>query len=106
MPPSDPLGEPRQMMKAPYRPATSYDVAIGSSAASSAQAISANIMAVRLVATSACYVKFGTSPTADTTTSFMLAPNFPETFLVRAGESVSVIQVSASGTLNITELTY
>jgi len=87
------------------RPATSYNVAIGSSSAASTTPVSAGIRHVLLVATSACYVKFGTAPTADTSTSMMLPPNWPQVFVIRPGEVIAAIQVSASGTLNVTELT-
>jgi hypothetical protein len=78
---------------------------VGTTSAASTNPVPTGVAAVRLLASTACYVKLGTSPTADTTTSFMLAPNFPEIFTIRPGEKVAVIQVSASGTLNITELT-
>ena len=87
-----------------WRPGASHDVAIGAASVQSA-AIGGTITRVRLVATSACYVAFGSSPTATKPGSVRLASNFPEMFLVRPGEKVAVIEDSAAGTLTITEMT-
>lgn len=93
-------------MHAPFRPATSYNVAVGASAAQSATPVPIGVHAVRLVSTTACFVEFGTAPVADVVTNMLLAPNWPEVFRIRPGEKVSVIQSAAAGTLNITELTF
>jgi hypothetical protein len=53
---------------------------------------------VRLVATTAAVVSIGDA------TNLYLAPNFPEVFLVSAGQSLTVAQVSAGGNLYLTEL--
>lgn len=57
--------------------------------------------AVRLAATVACYVEFGSAPEADTSSMYLPA-NVPECFPFVPGEKVSVLQVSGGGTLYIT----
>jgi len=58
---------------------------------------------VRVVVTSAAYVKIGSSPTA-TSSDVYMAADAPEYFTIRPGEKVSAIQVSAAGTLHVTEV--
>lgn len=60
---------------------------------------------VRLVATSACWVAFGSNPTAaaSTSPSIYLPAGTPEYFWVVAGEKIAVIQDSSAGSLNIGE---
>lgn len=58
---------------------------------------------VRLCATSDCYVLFGSNPTATAANGTLLPAGAAEYFAVDALDKVSVIQVSAAGTLNITE---
>lgn len=88
----------------PYRPATSYNVAIGATSAASSNAFPFGVTVVRLIATSDCYVKFAASPTADTTTSLLLKNNVAEYFHCVAGNKVAVIQATAAGSLNVTEM--
>lgn len=59
---------------------------------------------VRVVVTSAAYVKVGDSPTATTSDVYMPA-DAPEYFTCTPGQKVSAIQVSAAGTLHVTEIT-
>jgi hypothetical protein len=68
-------------------------------------AISAGVTEVRVVVTSAAYIKIGPSPTA-TTSDVYLPADKPEVFTVSPGnsEKVSAVQVSAGGTLHVTEL--
>ena len=49
---------------------------------------------VRLVSDTACYVKFGTNPTATTSTDCKLAANVVEFFCVPQGESYKVAAVT------------
>jgi hypothetical protein len=86
------------------RPGVSQDVAIGVASVQATNAISTGVSAVRMVATSACYVATGANPTATKPGGFRLAPSFPEIFRVYAGEKVAVIQDAAGGTLTITEM--
>lgn len=87
-----------------FRPATSYDVAVGATSAASANPVPQGIQVVRLVATTACYVTFGAAPTAAKPGGFRLAPNWPENFRITGGEKVAVIEDAAAGTLTITEM--
>lgn len=61
---------------------------------------------VRLIATSNCWIAFGTSPVAVASGagSIYLPLGTPEYFWVIAGEKIAVIQDSAAGLLNIGEL--
>jgi hypothetical protein len=65
-----------------------------------------NTTHVRLVATSACWIAFGSNPVAVASgASSIYLPAFtPEYFWVNKGEKVAVIQDAASGNLNIGEL--
>jgi hypothetical protein len=78
-------------------PANTEAVTIGASHAESA-VIAAD--AVRLIATAACYVTFGTAPVA-TAASMFLPANVPELFQFASGDKVSVLQVSGGGTLYV-----
>ena len=66
-------------------------------------AIGDGVMKVRVVVTSAAYIKIGKSPTATSSDVYMPADSV-EYFTVMAGEKVSAIQVSDSGTLHVTEI--
>lgn len=66
-------------------------------------AISDGIQKVRVVVTSAAYIKIGKSATA-TTFDVYMAADVPEYFTIKAGEKVSAVQVSAGGTLHVTEV--
>lgn len=66
-------------------------------------AISVGIQKVRVVVTSAAYIKIGSSPTA-TTADVYMAADAAEYFTITAGQKVSAVQVSAGGTLHVTEV--
>lgn len=70
--------------------------------AASSTAFASTTTVVRLVSTSDCYVVFGSNPTATTSSSF-LPVGVVEYFLVTPGQKVSAIQLSAAGSLNVTE---
>lgn len=58
---------------------------------------------VRVVTTSAAYIKISSSPTATSSDVYMPADS-PEYFTVNPGEKVSAIQVSSGGTLHVTQV--
>lgn len=59
---------------------------------------------IRVILTSAGYIKIGANPTATTSDVYMPA-GVPEYFRVNAGtDKVSAIQASAGGTLHVTEM--
>ena len=78
-------------------------VAYTGTAGTITNAISDSIRAVRVVTTSAAYIVIGKTPTATTAGVYMPADR-PEVFNCNPGEKVSAIQVSAGGSLHVTEL--
>ena len=65
--------------------------------------MSAGVHKCRVVATSACYIRIGSSPTATVSDPYLPA-NVVEYFTINPGEQVSAIQVSAGGSLSVTEI--
>ncbi len=65
-----------------------------------------NTRHVRLVATSDCWVSFGTAPVAvvGASSAILLPAGIPEYFWVMPGERIAVIQATAAGSLNIAEM--
>lgn len=90
-------------MTCPYRPVTTQVVAFTGTSAASSNAFGAGINVVRLVASSACHIKFDGSPTA-TTSDVYLPADWPEYFVVTQGQKVAAIQASAGGNLIVTEM--
>jgi len=82
---------------------THQNVAYTGTAGTIANAISAGVYKVRVVATTACYVAIGSSPTATTSSAYLPADS-PEYFTCNPGEKVSAVQLSAAGTLHVTEI--
>jgi len=82
---------------------THQNVAYTGTAGTVANVVTAGVQKVRVVATSACYIAIGVSPTA-TTAGIYLPADSPEYFTIAAGEKVSAIQLSAGGTLHVTEV--
>lgn len=63
------------------------------------------IQKIRVVTTSAAYISIGSTATAVTSTNGSYMPaDSPEYFSCANGEKVQAVQVSASGTLNVTEI--
>jgi len=58
---------------------------------------------VRLCATSDCYIAIGPNPVAAVAGGLLLPAMSPEYFWVSPGDRIAVIQLSASGSLNIVE---
>jgi hypothetical protein len=58
---------------------------------------------IRVVLTTAGFIKISSSPTATTSDVYMPADS-PEYFTVNPGEKVSAIQLSSNGTLHVTEI--
>jgi len=116
----DQFGDPVQAA----RPATVQNVAIGGSSAQSTTfqtgdpgytynadgTVNQNVQNftqhIRVVATSNCWISFGTNPTAavgGTSGSILIPAYTPEYFWVVKGERIAVIQDSSAGTLNVAE---
>jgi hypothetical protein len=89
------------------KPATCYAITTGTVAAQSTNPITVGIRTVRLASTQAAWVTIGNGPTATATTSVYIPANVPEYFQCSGSgnEKVSALQVSASGSVNITEMT-
>lgn len=66
-------------------------------------AVGTGTLKVRIVVTTAAYVKVGNSPTATASDVYWPADT-PEYVTITAGQKVSAIQVSAAGTLHVTEV--
>lgn len=77
-------------------------VAYTGTAGTIANVISPFVSRVRVITTTAAYIKVDNSPTA-TTADVYMAADTPEYFTVTSGMKVSAIQVSANGTLHVTE---
>jgi hypothetical protein len=86
-----------------YRLGPHQSVAYTGTAGTITNAFGAGTTAVRVIATSACYLRIDNSPTA-TTSDVYVAAGVPEVFLVTPGQKASAVQVSAGGTLHVTEL--
>ena len=85
------------------RLSTVQSVAYTGTAGTIASGISPSVNKIRVVATTDCYIKIDNGPTA--TTSDTLLPGLAaEYFTVTPGQKVSAVQVSAGGTLNVTEI--
>ncbi len=84
------------------RTGTHQSVAYTGTAGTSTNAVGDGVQRVRVVTTSAAYIKIGKTPTAAATDVYMPADS-PEYFTIAPGEKVSAIQVSSGGTLHVTE---
>lgn len=76
----------------------SYTATAGQSAT-----FGANTSLIRIVATSDCYYLIGANPTATTANGSFLPLGVIEFPAVLPGQKISVLQSSASGSLNITQ---
>lgn len=88
------------------RMATVQNVSIAGTAAASS-AFGEGVQAVRLVATTRTYVLMrapGVTTAATTSNAALLEIGIPEIFAVQPGGSLSAIQASAGGALNVVEL--
>ena len=82
---------------------TTQNVAYTGTAGTISNAISNGVQKVRVLCTTDAYVKIGSSPTATTSDAYVVGLS-PEYFTCSQGEKVSAIQVSAGGTLYVTEI--
>lgn len=82
---------------------THQSVAYTGTAGTISDEIGTGVLKVRVVVTSAAYIKIGNDPTATTADVYMVADT-PEYFTITSGMKVSAIQVSGAGTLHVTEI--
>ncbi|MES1994444.1 MAG: hypothetical protein V4457_12845 [Pseudomonadota bacterium] len=80
----------------------SQAVAYTGTSAASTTAAPVGVTAVRLVASTRCFVEIAVTPVAVVATSACLAADWPETFAIRAGEKVAAIKSATDGTLTVT----
>ena len=86
-----------------FRLGTHQSKAYTGSAGTIDNAVGAGCFAVRVIATSACFIAIGKSPTA-TTSDIYVPADKPEIFICFPGEKVSAVQSTVGGTLHVTEL--
>ena len=86
-----------------YRQSSHQKIAFTGTAGTIANGFGAQTKTVRVIVTSAAYVKIGNSPTA-TSSDMYMAANVPEYFTVSPGQKASAIQVSSGGDLHVTEM--
>jgi hypothetical protein len=82
---------------------THQNVAYTGTAGTIANAITTGTQKVRVIVTSAAYIKIDNSPTATTSDVYMAADS-AEYFTITAGQKVSAVQVTSGGTLHVTEI--
>jgi hypothetical protein len=87
-------------------PSTTQTVAISGTSAATTNALSKNIVVIRVLATTACFINIGTGTPTATTSNTPLAANIPEYFRVNGNETIKVagIQLSTGGSLYVTEM--
>lgn len=86
------------------RLSTHQSVAFTGTAGTISNAVGAQTYKVRVIVTSAAYIKIDGSPTA-TSSDVYLPADSAEYFSINPGQKVSAIQVSAGGSLHVTEVT-
>jgi hypothetical protein len=82
---------------------THQSVAFAGTAGTIANPVGTQCRKIRVVVTSAAYVRISNSPPA-TAADVYFPANWPETVIVNPGQSVSAIQVAAAGFLHVTEI--
>lgn len=79
------------------------NVAYTGTAGTTSTTIGLGVQKVRVVCTTDAFVKITVSPTATTSDAYVVGLT-PEYFSCAPGEKVSAVQVSAGGTLYVTEI--
>lgn len=82
---------------------THQSAAYTGTAGTTTNAVGEGVNKVRVIVTSAAYVKIDKAPTATTSDVYMPADS-AEYFTISPGMKVSAIQVSEAGTLHVTEI--
>ena len=86
-----------------YRQGNHQKAAFTGTAGTIANGFGTQTKTIRVIVTTAAYVKVGNGPTATSSDMYMPADR-PEYFTVSPGQKVSAIQVSAGGDLHVTEM--
>ena len=82
---------------------TAQSVAYTGTAGTITNAVGTQTYKVRVVVTTAAFIKIDNAPTATTSDTY-LPDDSPEYFTITPGQKVSAIQLSAGGTLYVTEI--
>lgn len=87
-------------------PSTTQTVTISGTSAATANALSKETVVIRVLATTACFIRIGTGTPTATTADTPISANIPEYFRVNGYETIKVagIQSSAGGSLYVTEM--
>lgn len=87
-------------------PSTTQTVTISGSSAATANALSKNTVVIRVLATTACFIKIDTGTPTATTADIPISANIPEYFRVDGYKTLKVagIQLTSGGSLYITEM--
>lgn len=88
------------------KPSTTQAVTISGTSAATSNALNKNIVVIRVVSTTACFIKIGTGTPTATSADMPLMASVPEYFRVDANQTVKVagIQMASGGTLYVTEM--
>ena len=86
-----------------YRLGTHQIAAYTSVAASITNAIGTGTQVVRVVPTTAAFIKIGNTPTAAATNSVYMKGGESEYFVVTPGMKVSAVRVTTNGNVHVTE---
>jgi len=81
-------------------PSTTQTISVTGTSAATSNAVSSDI--IRVISTTDCFITFGTSPTATTSHTFLVA-YVAEYFRITPGEKVAAIRSAANGTVYVTE---
>ena len=85
-----------------YRLGTTQTASYTDTAAAISNAFGVGTQVVRVNSTTGCHIRFGASPTAVTTDSFLKAGE-PEYFVVTPGHKVSAVRTTTNGVLTVSE---
>ena len=87
-------------------PSTTQTVAISGTSAATANALSKETVVIRVLATTACFIRIGTGTPTATTSDVPISANVPEYFRVNGNETIKVagIQLTSGGALYVTEM--
>ena len=83
---------------------TTQSAAFTATSAQVASPFGSQTYQVRVVATSACFIKVGNGTLTATTSDVYLPGGVIDYVIVTPGESIAAIQASAGGTLYVTEM--
>ncbi len=87
-----------------FRPGVTQTISATTSSAATSNAFATQVNEVMVTATAACFITFGTAPTA-TTSHVYVAAGTPYFFRVSEANKCAAITASSTSTVYVTELT-